>query len=149
MIHFTISLVNLRNRKEICFLMNCVHCAVTHCMIARLCEYDNFFTYPTILALYSKKQALFNPKTHKNRRHPTIVECRLFCCPILFSAADFVFFSNYCLISTQQTPEAFACKKRNRRGRSLSCFVIWMLPFWKLFFWWMPSLRSAFWQELF
>ena len=77
MIHFTISFVNLRNRKEICFLINCVHCAVIHCMIARLCEYDNFFTYPTILALQNKKQALFNPKTHKNRRHPTKVECRL------------------------------------------------------------------------
>ena len=47
------------------------------------------------------KQAIFDPLTHKNRRHPTEAECRLFWFPILFDSADFVISSNYCLIGTR------------------------------------------------
>ena len=50
------------------------------------------------------KQAIFNPQMYKNRQHPTEVECRLFCCPILLGRCRFCSFLK--LLSYRHTAKA-------------------------------------------
>ena len=54
-------------------------------------------------ASQSEKQAFFDPQMYKNRQHPTEVECRLFCCPILLGRCRFCSFLK--LLSYRHTPE--------------------------------------------
>lgn len=54
-------------------------------------------------ASQSEKQAFFDPQMYKNRQHPTEVECRLFCCPILLGRCRFCSFLK--LLFYRHTPE--------------------------------------------
>lgn len=53
--------------------------------------------------LYSAKNKEFSTLRCKNRRRPTEIECRLFCCPILLSRCRFCSFLK--LLSYRYTPK--------------------------------------------
>ena len=61
---------------------------------------------------------IFDPQMHKNRQHPTEVECCLFCCPILLSRCRLYSFLK--LLSYRHTAKAGAVLFLLRLNRILN-----------------------------
>ena len=79
----------------------------------------------------------------KNRRHPTEVECRLFCCPILLGRCRFCSFLK--LLSYRHTPKAlfFALLLNSRRKSERFHFGALLLNFLRKFNHFRTSLPAS------
>lgn len=79
----------------------------------------------------------------KNRRHPTEVECRLFCCPILLGRCRFCSFLK--LLSYRHTPKAlfFALLLNSRRKSERFHFGTLLLNFLRKFNHFRTSLPAS------
>ena len=71
---------------------NGIRYAAIRCFTKEPHRGDNYFTLFVIFAFQRKKQVILDPQMYKKRQHPTEVECRLFCCPILLSRCRFCSF---------------------------------------------------------
>ena len=92
------------DRKYTHFPANGIRYAAIRCFTKEPHRGDNYFTLFAILAFQRKKQVIRNPYMYKNRQHPTDVECRLFCCPILLGRCRFCSFLK--LLSYRHMPYA-------------------------------------------
>ncbi len=93
--------------------------------------------------LYSAKNREFSPLRCKSRRHPTKVECRLFCCPILLGRCRFCSFLK--LLSYRHTPKAlfFALLLNSRRKSERFHFGTLLLNFLRKFNHFRTSLPAS------
>ena len=93
--------------------------------------------------LYSAKNREFSTLRCKNRRRPTEIECRLFCCPILLGRCRFCSFLK--LLSYRHTPKAlfFALLLNSRRKSERFHFGTLLLNFLRKFNHFRTSLPAS------
>ena len=122
---------------------NGIRYAAIRCFTKEPHRGDNYFTLFAILAFQRKKQVIRNPYMYKNRQHPTEVECRLFCCPILLGRCRFCSFLR--LLSYRHTPKAlfFALLLNSRRKSERFHFGTLLLNFLRKFNHFRTSLPAS------